>query len=172
MARRGIKPEINALSTLMFLVVLILLFLVNKIGGLNIAAVILMLLGTQWYILFNVIAGTMAIPKEMKLAAENFKLTGMLKWKKLILPAVLPYYVTGVIAAAGGCWNASIVAEYVEWGEHKIIIKGIGSYITCNAEIGDMRRVVLGMLVMGIIIILIDRTVWHNLYKYIERFKI
>jgi NitT/TauT family transport system permease protein len=128
----------------------------------------LMILGTQWYILFNVISGTSSIPKEIKLATQNFGVTGFLRWRKLILPAIFPHYITGAMAAAGGCWNASIVAEYVEWGEHKITSTGIGNYITQYTHEGDFARIALGIAVMCIYVMLFNRILWQKLYNLAE----
>ena len=88
-----------------------------------------MILGTQWYILFNIIAGASVIPKELKLAAKNMQLSGWIKWKKFYLPAIFPFYVTGAITASGGAWNASIIAEFIKWKGHTLIASGLGAYI-------------------------------------------
>ncbi len=128
----------------------------------------LMVLGTQWYILFNVIAGASAIPSELKLASENLQLRGTTKWFKYLLPAVFPYYVTGAITAAGGSWNASIVAEVMQWGNHTLIATGLGSYITENTIHGDLPKLALGVAVMGIWVTLVNRLFWRRLYRYAE----
>jgi len=125
----------------------------------------LMILGTQWYILFNVIGGAASIPKEIKLATKNLGVKGWLWWRKFMLPAIFPYYTTGAMAAAGGCWNASIVAEYVEWGNHKIISTGLGQYITEHTHKGDFAHIALGISIMCIYVILFNRIIWQNLYK-------
>ncbi len=124
----------------------------------------LMILGTQWYILFNVIAGTSQLPKELKLAADNFKVKGWLWWKRFILPGIAPSFITGAITAAGGAWNASIIAEVITWGSTKLVATGIGSYIKINAENGDFLRVALGTIVMCILVLLINRLFWKPLY--------
>ena len=129
----------------------------------------LMILGTQWYILFNVIAGASKISKEIKLAARNFNVTGWLWWKRLALPAIFPYYVTGAMASAGGCWNASIVAEYLHWGDRTIIAVGIGSYITKFTQIGDFPRIALGIGIMCLYVTLFNRLVWQKLYNMAEQ---
>lgn len=137
----------------------------------NIWTMPLMILGTQWYILFNVISGTAKIPKDIRLAAKNFGVKGQLWWRKLILPGIFPNYVTGAMAAAGGCWNASIVAEYVEWGDKTIISTGIGQYITVSTQNGDFPRIVLGISVMCLYVLLFTRLVWQRLYQFsAERF--
>lgn len=125
----------------------------------------LMILGTQWYILFNVIAGAAVIPKDLHLVTKNFKVKGWLWWKRLALPAIFPYYVTGAMAAAAGCWNASIVADVLEWGSHKLIATGLGSYITEFTTIGDFPRIALGIAVMCFYILLINFFVWRKLYN-------
>ena len=128
----------------------------------------LMVFGTQWYILFNVIAGTAAIPNELRLAADNLGLKGWLKWKRVYLPAILPAYVTGAITASGGSWNASIVAEYVTWGKTTLIADGLGSYIKQMTDAGDFPRIVLGVGVMCVFVLLLNRFFWRKLYLVAE----
>ena len=137
----------------------------------NIWTMPLMILGTQWYILFNVIGGTARIPKDVRLAAKNFGVKGFLWWRKIILPGVFPNYITGAMAAAGGCWNASIVAEYVEWGNKTIMSTGIGQYITLYTQEGDFPRIALGIGVMCIYVMFFTRILWQRLYQFAsERF--
>lgn len=137
----------------------------------NIWTMPLMILGTQWYILFNVISGTARIPKDIRLAAKNFGVKGTLWWRKIVLPGVFPNYITGAMAAAGGCWNASIVAEYVEWGDQTIISTGIGQYITLYTQEGDFPRIALGIGVMCIYVLFFTRMIWQKLYQFAsERF--
>lgn len=137
----------------------------------NIWTMPLMILGTQWYILFNVISGTARIPKDVRLAAKNFGVKGFLWWRKIILPGIFPNYITGAMAAAGGCWNASIVAEYVEWGNKTIISTGIGQYITLYTQEGDFPRIALGIGVMCIYVMFFTRILWQPLYLFAsERF--
>lgn len=124
----------------------------------------LIILGTQWYILFNVIAGASNIPKELQLVAKNFEVKGWLLWKRLILPAIFPFYLTGAITAAGGAWNASIVAEVLQWGNQKVVAIGLGSYIAEHTTSGDFPRIALGIGVMCTYIILINRLLWQKLY--------
>lgn len=124
----------------------------------------LMILGTQWYILFNIIAGASAIPKDLRLAVKNFSLSPWLKWKRLIFPAIFPYYVTGAMTAAGGCWNVSIVTEVLSWGDQKLVATGIGSYIAQYTTSGDFPRVALGIMVMCFYVLIINRLLWHRLY--------
>ena len=129
----------------------------------------LMILGTQWYILFNVVAGAMAIPSEMRDIGTNLQVRGWLWWKKIALPAVFPYFVTGAITASGGSWNASIVAEVASWGDTHLQAKGLGAYIAQATEAGDMHRVVLGIAVMSFYVVLVNRLFWRPLYWYAER---
>jgi NitT/TauT family transport system permease protein len=124
----------------------------------------LMILGTQWYILFNVIAGAAAIPQEMKDAAGNLGLTGWLKWRRFILPAIFPAYVTGAITASGGSWNASIVAEMVSWGDTTLQAHGLGSYIARATADGDFPRIALGIAVMCLFVMAFNRFLWRRLY--------
>lgn len=131
----------------------------------------LMILGTQWYILFNVISGTASIPKEIRLAVKNFGVKGSLWWRKMALPGIFPHYVTGAMAAAGGCWNASIVAEYVQWGSDTVISLGLGQYITKYTTLGDFPRIALGISVMCVYVLLFNRLLWQRLYSFAaERF--
>ena len=129
----------------------------------------LMILGTQWYILFNVIAGAAAIPAELRAVAVNLRVRGWLWWRRIALPAVLPYYVTGAITASGGSWNASIVAEVASWGDERLQAYGLGAYIARATEAGDFYRIVLGIAVMSLFVVVINRTFWRPLYRYAER---
>ncbi|CAL61793.1 putative ABC-type transport system, permease component [Herminiimonas arsenicoxydans] len=128
----------------------------------------LMVFGTQWYILFNVVAGAATIPNELRLASDNLGLKGWLKWKRVYLPAVFPSYITGAITASGGSWNASIVAEYVTWGKTTLIADGLGSYIKQMTDIGDFHRIGLGIGVMCIFVMLLNRFFWRKLYLLAE----
>jgi NitT/TauT family transport system permease protein len=129
----------------------------------------LMILGTQWYILFNVIAGASAFPNDLKEAAANFHLRGWQWWVKVMLPGIFPYYVTGAITASGGSWNASIVAEVASWGDKQLTAAGLGSYIADATAAGDYPRVVLGIAVMCIFVTLFNRLLWRPLYAFGER---
>ncbi|HET6194375.1 MAG TPA: ABC transporter permease subunit, partial [Acetobacteraceae bacterium] len=129
----------------------------------------LMVLGTQWYILFNVIAGAAAFPGDLREAASNFRIGGWLWWRKVMIPGILPYYVTGAITASGGSWNAAIVAEVASWGDTKLTAHGLGAYIAAATERGDMARVVLGVVVMSGFVLLFNRLLWRPLYAYSER---
>jgi NitT/TauT family transport system permease protein len=126
----------------------------------------LIILGTQWYILFNVIAGASSIPKDLQLVAQNFGVKNWLLWKRLMLPAIFPFYITGAITAAGGAWNASIVAEVLQWGNQKLVATGLGSYIAEHTSTGDFPRIVLGIGVMCTYVILINRLIWNKLYQF------
>ncbi len=129
----------------------------------------LMVLGTQWYILFNVIAGASAFPGDLRDAAANLGVRGRHWWLRVILPGIFPYYVTGGITASGGSWNASIVAETVNWGSTHLAAAGIGAYIAAATEAGDYPRVALGIAVMAIFVTAFNRLVWRRLYAYAER---
>jgi len=129
----------------------------------------LMILGTQWYILFNVIAGASSIPAEMRYVSANFRVTGWLWWRKVALPAILPFYVTGAITASGGSWNAAIVAELASWGDTHVQARGLGSYIAEATTAGDFHRIVLGIGTMSLFVVVINRLFWRPLYYYAER---
>jgi len=129
----------------------------------------LMILGTQWYILFNVVAGASAIPAELRAVGANLRVRGWLWWRRIALPAVLPYYVTGAITASGGSWNASIVAEVASWGDEHLQADGLGAYIAQQTDAGDFHRIVLGIAVMSLFVVLINRVFWRPLYLYAER---
>jgi NitT/TauT family transport system permease protein len=129
----------------------------------------LMILGTQWYILFNVIAGASAFPSDLKEAARSFHIAGWRWWFKVILPGIFPYYVTGAITASGGSWNASIVAEVASWGNEQLTARGLGAYISKATSAGDFPRVVLGIVVMCLFVTLFNRLVWRPLYAFGER---
>lgn len=128
----------------------------------------LMILGTQWYLLFNVIAGASTIPTELRYAAQNLGLSGWLKWRRYLLPAIFPSFVTGAITATGGSWNASIVAEYVTWGHTTLQAHGIGSYIAEMTAIGDFPRIALGIGIMCVFVMGFNHFVWRRLYRMAE----
>jgi NitT/TauT family transport system permease protein len=129
----------------------------------------LMILGTQWYILFNVIAGASALPAELRACGANFRVRGWLWWRRIALPAVFPYYVTGAITASGGSWNASIVAEVASWGNQHLQAAGLGAYIAHETDAGDFHRIVLGIIVMSLYVVVVNRVFWRPLYYYAER---
>jgi len=125
----------------------------------------LMVFGTQWYILFNVVAGASTLSTDLRLAAANLGLKGWLKWRRVYLPAVFPSYVTGAVTASGGSWNASIVAEYVTWGKTTLVAHGLGSYVKQMTDAGDFPRIALGIGVMCVFVMAINRFVWSRLYQ-------
>ncbi|VTZ22127.1 Sulfonate ABC transporter permease (fragment) [Methylocella tundrae] len=129
----------------------------------------LIVFGTQWYILFNVIAGASAFPNDLKEAVAGFRIRGWDWWKSVIIPAVFPFYVTGALTASGGSWNAAIVAEYVKWGDKTISAHGIGAYIAKATEDGDFPKIVLGVAVMSVFVILFNRLLWRPLFGLAER---
>ena len=128
----------------------------------------LIIFGTQWYILFNVIAGTTAYPNDFREAATNFRMTGWQWWREVMLPGIFPYFVTGAITAAGGAWNASIVAEAVSWGKTTLTAHGLGAYIAENTAAGNYPKIVLGIAVMSLFVTLFNRFLWRPLYAYAE----
>lgn len=129
----------------------------------------LMILGAQWYILFNVIAGASQLPKDLLQVTDNLGVRRWLRWRTLILPGIFPYYITGAITAAGGTWNASIVAEVVSWGDTKLTATGLGAYITEYATKGDFVHLALGVGVMCLLVLLLNRLIWRPLYVLAER---
>jgi NitT/TauT family transport system permease protein len=128
----------------------------------------LIVLGTQWYILFNVIAGATAFPNDFKEAATNFRIRGWQWWRQVMLPGIFPYYVTGAITASGGAWNASIVSEYVQWGDDKVAAHGLGAYIAQTTAAGDYPRILLGIAVMALFVVLFNRLLWRPMYAIAE----
>ena len=133
----------------------------------------LMILGTQWYILFNVIAGASAVPTDLRDVAALYRLRRWQWWRQVIVPAILPYYVTGALTAAGGSWNASIVAEVASWGDTHLRAEGLGAYIAEATAAGDFPRVVLGIAVMSAMVITCNRLLWRPLYRLAEnRFRL
>jgi NitT/TauT family transport system permease protein len=129
----------------------------------------LMLIGTQWYILFNVIAGAAAFPGDMREAVANFRIRGFLRWRRVMIPGILPYFVTGAITASGGAWNASIVAEVASWGKTRLHAQGLGAYIAQATMAGDTPKIVLGVAVMSAFVITTNRILWRPLYAYASR---
>lgn len=128
----------------------------------------LVVLGTQWYILFNVVAGASAYPNDYREAATNFRIRGWQWWRQAMLPGILPYYITGAITASGGAWNASIVAEAVQWGDTKLVAHGLGAYIAQTTADGDFPKIILGVAVMSLFVTLFNRLLWRPLYAYAE----
>ena len=128
----------------------------------------LIVLGTQWYILFNVIAGASAYPNDYREAAANLHIRGWQWWRRVMLPGIFPYYITGAITASGGAWNASIVSEYVQWGDTKLAAHGLGAYIAQTTAAGDFPKIILGITVMSLFVTLFNRLLWRPLYAYAE----
>ncbi len=152
---------------------IILLFLLRLRGGLEIAAMLLMLLGTQWYILFNVIAGAMAIPTDLKEAAQVYRFGSWDRWRHLILPGIFPYLVTGMVTASGGAWNASIVAEYFHFQGKIVSTPGLGSTISSASDSGRFDVLLASTLIMATVVVLINRLLWRRLYRLASsRFKL
>jgi NitT/TauT family transport system permease protein len=152
---------------------IILLFLLRLRGGLEMAAMLLMLLGTQWYILFNVIAGAMAIPTDLKEAAQIYRFRSWDRWRHLILPGIFPYLVTGMVTASGGAWNASIVAEYFHFQGRIISTAGLGSTISSASDSGRFDVLLASTLIMATVVVLINRLLWRRLYRLASsRFKL
>jgi len=129
----------------------------------------LMILGTQWYILFNVIAGASVFPTDLREAAATFRIRRWHWWRDVMLPGIFPYFVTGAITASGGAWNASIVSEAVSWGPTKLNGLGLGAYIAQMTEAGDYPRIALGIAVMSVLVVATNRLLWRPLYAYAER---
>ncbi|HEV7967710.1 MAG TPA: ABC transporter permease subunit [Candidatus Acidoferrales bacterium] len=151
----------------------LLLLLIRAGGGMGLAAMALMLLGTQWYILFNVIAGAMAIPTDLKEASSVFRFTRWERWRRLILPAIFPYLVTGMLTASGGAWNASIVAEYFHFQGKTLSVRGLGAAISRATDSGDLPVLLAATMVMSVIVVTVNRTLWQKLYRLAAtRFKL
>ncbi len=151
----------------------LLLLLIRSGGGMGIAAMALMLLGTQWYILFNVIAGAMAIPTDLKEASSVFRFRRWERWRRLILPAIFPYLVTGMLTASGGAWNASIVAEYFHFQGKTLSVRGLGAAISRATDSGNLPVLLAATMVMSVIVVTMNRTLWQRLYRLAAtRFKL
>jgi NitT/TauT family transport system permease protein len=175
----GLRPKIA--ERLQPIALFLAAFPVNLLYGIVVSGIIafhlsadvflspLMILGTQWYILFNVIAGASAYPTDLRQAAESFGVKGWLWWRTVIGPGILPYFVTGALTASGGAWNAAIVSEVASWGDKHLRAAGLGAYIADASTKGDMPRVVLGVAVMSVFVVALNRTVWRPLYALAER---
>jgi NitT/TauT family transport system permease protein len=151
----------------------ILLVLIRLGGGLGLASIVVLLLGTQWYVLFNVIAGAMAIPTDLKECCSVFQLTGVARWKKLILPGIFPYLVTGLVTASGGAWNASIVAEYFHFKGQTYTTTGLGATISLATDRGDFHLLLAATIMMAATVVTVNRLVWRRLYGLAEtRFRL
>jgi NitT/TauT family transport system permease protein len=151
----------------------ILLVLIRFGGGLGIASIVVLLLGTQWYVLFNVIAGAMAIPTDLKECCSVFRIHGLERWKKLILPGIFPYLVTGLVTASGGAWNASIVAEYFHFKGQTFTTTGLGATISQATDAGNFDLLLAATMMMAATVVIINRFVWRRLYWLAEtRFRL
>lgn len=149
----------------------IVVFIVTYHLSPNIWLTPLMILGSQWYILFNVIAGASSLPKDLIQVADNLGVNGWQRWQRLLLPAIFPFYITGAITAAGGAWNASIVAEVASWGNETLVATGLGAYVTEYTAAGNFPRIALGIGVMCILVLIFNRLLWRPLYSYaVDRF--
>jgi NitT/TauT family transport system permease protein len=134
--------------------------------SLNYGAILLMLLGTQWYVLFNVIAGASGVPSDLKEAMDNLGVHGVERWRRLILPAIFPAYITGAITAAGGAWNATIVAEIVYYNHRTLVAKGLGAFIAQHT--GELPALFAGLLVMSFYVTAINALLWRRMYRLAE----
>jgi NitT/TauT family transport system permease protein len=135
----------------------------------NWGSILLIAMGTQWYILFNVIAGAMAIPNELKEVANIYGLRKLQLWRTLILPAIFPFWVTGACTATGGAWNASIVAELATWGDTTLKADGLGAFIAEVTKSGNTPLIIASIGVMSLFVVLINKLVWRRLYAFAER---
>ena len=152
---------------------MILLVLIRLGGGLGIGSIVLLLLGTQWYILFNVIAGAIAIPTDLKEACSVFGLKGWERWRKLILPGIFPYLLTGLVTASGGAWNASILAEYVHFKGQIFSTIGLGAVISQASDERNFRLLIASTILMSGVVVTVNRLVWRRLYGLAEtRFRL
>jgi NitT/TauT family transport system permease protein len=170
----GMRPKLSALvqplaqiaasvpATALFPVVLLMLIRVG--GGMGVGSMVLLLLGTQWYILFNIIAGSSAIPTDLKEVCGIFRLGKIERWKKLFLPGIFPYLITGFITASGGAWNASIVAEYFHFQGQTLSTVGLGAVISHATDTGNFRVLLAATIVMAMMVVTINRLVWRRLY--------
>jgi NitT/TauT family transport system permease protein len=179
----GLRPRLSAVAqpiaqiaasvpaTALFPI--ILLVLIRAGGGLGIGSIVLLLLGTQWYILFNVIAGATAIPADLKEVCNTYQLSVAQRWRMLFLPAIFPYLITGFVTASGGAWNASIVAEYFHFRGATISTTGLGAIISQATDSGNFRLLLAATVVMAVMVVTINRLVWRSLYaRASTRFKL
>ncbi len=168
---RWLQPVIQVAASfpapMLFPIVIVILDTLHI--DLNVGSVVLMLLGTQWYILFNVVAGSMAIPSDLREAARSFRVTGWLRFWTFYVPVIFPYLVTGWVTAAGGAWNASIVSEYVMFRQKEHEAFGLGSWISLATEHGEFANLAAGTLVMSLLVVAFNGTVWRSLYRLAER---
>jgi len=158
-------------ATALFPVVLLALIRIG--GGLNIGSVVLMLLGTQWYILFNVIAGASAIPSELREAASVFRFNRWQQWTTVVLPGIFPYLVTGLVTASGGAWNASIVAEYFHFQGKTLTTLGLGAQISSATDSGNFPLLMVSTITMAVLVVCVNRLLWRPMYRLAEtRFRL
>jgi NitT/TauT family transport system permease protein len=151
----------------------VLLVLIRMGGGLGFGSIVLLLLGTQWYILFNVIAGAIAIPTDLKEAASVFGIRGWERWRKLILPGIFPFLVTGMITASGGAWNVSIVAEYAHLKGQVYSTVGIGAMISAATDAKNFNLLLASTIALAAVVVTTNRLLWRRLYRLAEtRFKL
>jgi len=151
----------------------VLLILIRLGGGLGIGSIVLLLLGTQWYILFNVIAGAIAIPTDLKEVCTVCSISGFDRWKKLILPGIFPYLVTGLVTASGGAWNASIVAEYFQFKGQTFTTTGLGALISRATDQGNFDLLIASTIVMAASVVTVNRLLWRRMYRLAEtRFRL
>ena len=151
----------------------LLLAIVKAGGGLGIGSIALMLLGTQWYILFNVIAGAIAIPSDLREVGRLFRFSTVEKWKVIILPSIFPYLITGLVTASGGAWNASIVAEYFRLKNQTLSTFGLGAQISAATDAGQFPILLWATILMALIVVTINRLLWRPIYRIAEtRYKL
>jgi NitT/TauT family transport system permease protein len=170
----GLRPRISAIfqpvaqvaasvpATALFPI--ILLVLIRWGGGLGIGSLVLLMLGTQWYLLFNIIAGASALPTDLKEVCDLFHFRKMERWRYLLLPGIFPYLITGLVTASGGAWNASIVAEYFHFKGQTISTVGLGAVISQATDSGNFHLLMAATVVMAMIVVTINRLVWRRLY--------
>lgn len=170
-ASRIAQPVVQVLASFPanFLFPFVIWALLRTGIGLDVGGIVLMALGAQWYILFNVIAGAQSIPNDLREAMDDLAVHGWARWKRLILPAVFPSYVTGAITASGGAWNASIVAEIVTYGGTTLTATGLGAYIASATAAGDFHQILAGIAVMALYIVAINRLLWRPLQQLAEK---
>jgi NitT/TauT family transport system permease protein len=145
------------------------LFFIRSHISLDWGSIVLMALGAQWYILFNAIAGAQTIPSDLREMADDVGLRGLERWRKLIIPGIFSAWVTGGVTASGGAWNASIVSEVVSWGGTTLTANGLGAYIAQATSAGDWPRITLGIGMMSLFVVGINRLLWRRLYGLAER---
>src|SRR6202034_1300125 len=160
------QPVVQVLASFPanFIFPFVVVFFLDTGISINYGSVLLLMLGTQWYILFNVIAGASAVPSDLKEAMDNLGVRGWKRWQRLIIPAIFPAYVTGAITAAGGAWNATIVAKFITYKSHVLAARGLGTFITEASNVSDMRKVIAGILVMAVYVVGLQVVLWRRLY--------